>query len=104
MDAARGVPGVHHEAGLGNDAGVVVIGVNGDDQDAVIVLHRVERNAVELEVVLAALGQDGEVRIVVGDFGALLLQELDDGEGGGFAQVVNILFIGDAQNQDASAV
>ena len=57
---------------------------------------------LHLQVVLAAAANEGKVRVVIADHGTLFLQQLDDGESGRLAQVVNISLIGNAQHQAPS--
>ena len=49
------------------------------------------------------LPDHGEVRIVVADLRSFFLQQFDDGEGGRFAQVVDVFLVGDAEDQDLRA-
>src|ERR1022692_749436 len=104
IDALGGVAGVDDQLGFADDLFIVVIGVVGDDHDAVVVAQFVQFRAFHLQIVLASLADEREVGIVVADLGASLLQQFDDGEGGGLAQIIDIPFVGHAQDEDARPV
>src|SRR5437868_3399383 len=72
----------------------------GDDEYAFVLAEIVEWNAVHSQIVFAALADKGEIGIVVADFGSLLPQQLNNGEGRRFTEVVDVFFVGDAQYQD----
>ena len=80
LDALGGVARVDDELRLLDDLGVVVIGMVGHDQDAVVLAKIVEGRAFHLQVVTPALADRREVRIVVTDLRTFLLQKLDDSE------------------------
>ena len=100
IDSFGGVSGVDDQFGLLDDGWVVVAGVVGDDEDGVVLAEVVERSAGHVEVVVAAVAHGGEVGVVVGDDGALVAQQFDDGERGRLAQVVDVALVGQAQDQD----
>src|SRR5215469_7578039 len=76
----------------------------GDDEDAVVGAQVVERSALHLQVIFAAAAHFGEVGIVVADDGAFPLQQLNDGQGRRFAQVIDVSFVGYAEYQDLRSV
>ena len=95
--SARRVSEVDHEPGPVGEAVVVDPGVRGDDGDAVGALERaVERRRRE-----PVLGQLGHVRVVVGDVGALVPQELDQLQRRRLPQVADVRLVGDADEVDA---
>ena len=100
VDSFGSVAGVDDEFRLLDDGLVVVAGVVGDDEDGVVLGEIVERRAGHVEVVVAAVAHGGEVGVVVGDDGALFAQQLDDGERGRLAQVVDVALVGQAQHQN----
>ena len=73
VDSLCRVAGVNHQLGFAHDALVVVVGMIGDDQHAVVLAEIVQRRALHLQVVLAALSDGGKKRVVVADHGPLLL-------------------------------
>src|ERR1700722_11955176 len=73
----------------------------GDDHNAVEFRDLVERRAGHIELVSAPAADEGEKRIVVLNMRTALLQQLDDGECGRLAKVVDIAFVGHPQYQDA---
>lgn len=102
-DRGHGVAGVDDESGVAGEEGVVDVGVVGDDEGGVEGGHGFggEGDGAEVEAVLAHLGEAGDVGVVVGDLGAALVEEADDLGGGGFADVVDVGLIGDAEDEDA---
>src|SRR5580692_4991094 len=54
LDAAGGVPRIHYQLGLADDLLVVVVGVVGDDEHAIVLSEIVERGALHLQIVFAA--------------------------------------------------
>jgi len=81
----------------------VIGGMVGDDEDGVEGGQIVERRAGHVEGVMAALTDSGEEGIVVADDGALVAEQFEDGERRGFAQVVDVAFVGQAEDQDFGA-
>ena len=59
---------------------------------------------MHVEVVVAAAAHGGEERIVIGDDGALGAEQLDDGERGRLAEVVDVALVGEAEDQDLRAL
>jgi len=55
-----------------------VVGVIGDDHDAVVSPEMIQLGALHLQVVPASLADEREVGIVVADLSAFLLQQFDD--------------------------
>src|SRR5215471_6770273 len=76
----------------------------GDNEDAIVSAQVVEWSALHLQVIFAAAAYFGKVGIVVADNGAFLLQQLNDGQGGRFAQVIDVSFVGHAEYQDLRSV
>ncbi len=103
LDAASGVARVHDQLGGVDDRRVVVAGVIGGDDDAIVAADglRVERHRLHvLVVVVAHLVKLREVGIVVVEFRAALLQQLHDFQRGRLAEVIDVFFVGDAEDQD----
>src|SRR4051812_22921800 len=76
----------------------------GHDQHAVITTQVFQGRAPELQIVLSTLIQKREEWIMVADGSALGLQQINDRQGWGFAKVVYILLVGDAQNKHARTI
>src|SRR5712692_4249565 len=93
LDASSGVARINHELRLPHDALVIVVGVIGHDQDAVVLRKIFQWGTLHLQVVLAPLANGWEVGIVVADLRALLLQQFNDGQGGRLAQIIDLLLI-----------
>src|SRR3974390_2491884 len=93
-DSAGGIAGVNPQASFPDDLGIVVVGVIGDDQHAVVLAQVLDRNPRHLEIVFAPATDDRKVGIVVADLGAFLLQQFDDGQGGRLPQVVDVPLVG----------
>ena len=104
LDAASGVARIYHQLCFVDDLLVVVVGVVGDDEHAIVLAEIVERRTLHLQVVLAAAADEGKIRVVVADGRAFFLQQLDNRERGRLAQVVNIFLVGDAENQNLRSV
>jgi parallel beta-helix repeat protein len=104
VDASCGVPCIDNQLGLAYDIAVVVAGVIGHDQYAVVVAQVFQRRAPELQVILSAFVQHWKEWVVVADSRALCSEQLDDRQGWRFAKIVYILFIGDAQDEHARTV
>ena len=75
-----------------------------DYDDGVVLGKIVERGVGHVQVVVTAVAYFGEVWVVVGDDGALFAEQLNDGERGRFAQVVDIALIGDAEDEDFGSI
>ena len=83
---------------------VVVVGVVGNDQNAVVLTEVFERRALHLQIVFASASDEWEVGVVVADLGSFFLQQLDNRQRRRFAQIVNILLVGNAQHQNLRAI
>src|ERR1035441_3122118 len=94
IDALGGVSCIDDQLRPLDDRLVVVAGVVGDDDGGVVLGQVVERSAGHIQVVVAAAAHGGKVRIVVGHDGAPLAQQLDDGQRGRLAQVVDVALVG----------
>src|SRR5205814_2273597 len=68
----------YHQLGFAHDPLIVVIGVICDDHHAIVLAKMIQRRALHLQVILAAVANCREIRIVVTDFRALLLQQFDN--------------------------
>ena len=80
FDAPGGIASVDYQLGLLDDAGIIVIGVVGHDDDAVILAQIFQLRALQLQVVFPTFADEWELGIVVADLGSIFLQKLDDGE------------------------
>src|ERR1022692_633888 len=98
------VAGVDDQLSFADNLAVVVVGVIGDDHDAVVLAQLVQFGPLHLQIVLSSLSNKREVGIVVADLSAFLLQQFDDGERGRLAQIIDVSLVGHAQNQDAGPV
>src|SRR5262249_16345256 len=74
------------------------------NQHAVIVAQIFERRALELQVVLSSLVKKWEKGVMVADVRTLGPQQLNDRERRGLTKIIDILLIGDAENQHARTV
>ena len=70
----------------------------GDDDYCVVAVQVVQWGVGHVECVVAALADGGKKGIVVGDFGAAVAEQLEDGERRGFAEIVDIAFVGQAED------
>src|SRR5579872_1889775 len=107
LDAASGVARVDDQLGRVNDLGVVVAGVVGGNDDAIVTGDglRVERHRLHVLVVIVAhLVKLREVGIVVVEFGAALLEQLHDLQRGRLAKVIDVFLVGDAEDEDFRAL
>src|ERR1700756_4680871 len=101
--APGGVPRVHHELGVAGDGVVVIAGMIGGDQDAVVAgkaFGRQVDGAHVGKIVGAHFVGGGEVRIVVIEKSAAGGKQFKEFERGRFAKIVDILFIGHAKQKD----
>ncbi len=103
-DAFGGVARVHDDLGFGHDAPVVIAGVVSDDEDGVVLAKVIQRGAGHVQIVMPASAHGGEEWVVVADLGAGLAKQLDDGERRGFAEVIDIALVGEAEDEDARSV
>ena len=107
VDPFKGVTGVDDEAGLGGDPGVVVGRVVRHQEQQVGLLQGalVQRRREQVEMgVMPHPGAPGDVGVVIGDLGPLLLEQVHDFQGRGFPVVIHVFFIRDPQYQDFGAV
>ena len=72
----------------------------GHDEDRVVLAEILERGVGHVQVVVAAAAHCCEIGIVVEDDGAFLAEQLDDGEGRRFAQIVDVALVGQSENKD----
>ncbi len=93
--------GIDEQRGLLGDRDPVIDAVIGDDCDAIGRGYgRVEIGlGAEAHAVVAELR---DVGIVIADVGALVLEQLDDVKRGRLADVVDILLVGDPEQEDAA--
>src|SRR5579862_1950518 len=70
----RGVTGVDHQLRFLDDVAVIIVGMVGYDNDAVVLRKVLQLGTLHLQVVLTALANEREVRIVVADLSSILLQ------------------------------
>src|SRR5215813_8433069 len=82
VDSLGGVAGVDDELRFAHDLCVVVVGMIGENQHAVVLRQIVERHSVHVEIVVSAASYIWEKWIVVRNDGASLLQQFDDCERG----------------------
>src|SRR5512143_1081598 len=69
LDALGGVASVDDQVGFLHDALVVIVGMIGDNQHAIVLSQVVERCTGHLQVVFASASDLGEIRVVVADQG-----------------------------------
>ena len=106
-DAASGVTGVDHEFGAVHNGRVIVAGVIGGNDHTVVAGERLWGDGHGLHifvVVMAHFVELGEVRIVIVEVRATLLEQFHDFQGGRFTQIVDILFVGDAEDKQFRAL
>src|SRR5437868_7817565 len=87
---------------MADDPLVVVSRMVRDDDDAVLSGQELLRElfALQTNLVMPHGWDYGNIRIVVGDEGPTLLQELKNLQSGRFARVIDVLLISDAENAD----
>src|ERR1039458_3395193 len=100
----RGVAGIDDQLGFGNDAAIVVVGVVGHDDDAVVLAEVFQFGALHLQVVFPAFSDEGEVGIVVANLRSVFLQQFDDGERRRLAEIVDVFFVGHAEDEKLRAI
>src|SRR5580692_618597 len=101
-DAARGVARVYYQFGGIDDGYVIVARVIRRNDDSVIASEglRIQRDGLHVFVVVVAhFVKLREIGVVVFEVRAALLKQLHDLERGRFAQVVDVLFVRHAENQ-----
>ena len=104
FDPSGGIAGVDHQLGLLNDVAIVVVGVVGYDDDAVVLSQVFQIRRLHLQIVLPALANEWDVGIVICDLGSIFLQEFDDGERRLLAQIVDVFLVSHAQDQHPRAI
>src|SRR5215467_2441701 len=82
VNSLGGVAGVDDELRFAHDLCIVVVGMIGENQHAVVLRQIVERYSVHVEIVVAAASYIREKGVVVRNDGASLLQQFDDRERG----------------------
>ena len=80
--------------------------VRGDDDGVALPEQgRRQRDGLELEAGILAVPDDvRDVRVVVVDLGPLLLEERDDLQGRRLARVVDVLLVGEPEDEDLGAL
>lgn len=108
FNAGHGVSGVDYQVGMGSEFHEVVSGMVGGDDDEVLSGEvfggPCEGFAACPVHVLAGGTDDGNVGVVEVDGGAESLESIHELEGGGFAHVVDVGLVGEAEQQDVAAV
>src|ERR1700733_8042752 len=79
-DPGRCIACVNDELRLGDDLLVVIIGVIGEDNYAVVLTESLQWHTFHLKIVLASLSNLWEIGVVVVNSRATLLQSLNDRE------------------------
>src|SRR6267143_1403210 len=85
MEATCRITSVDDQLRVLDYALVVVVGVIGGDEHAIVLVEVLQRRALHVQVILAPATPKWEIGIVVADLGTRLAQEFDDRERGGFA-------------------
>src|SRR5450631_1770433 len=89
LDPAGRVSGIDYKLRLPHDRAVVVVGMVGHYEHAVVLAEILHRDTFHLQVVFPAFADEREIRVVIADLRARLLQQFNDGQGRGLAQIVN---------------
>jgi len=76
----------------------------GGDQDAVVIILNLNRLPTGIFGMLAGVLDLGDVGVVVGDGCSALLELLHEDIAGRFAVVVDVRFVGHAEEEDAGSV
>ena len=100
-NAFGGIASIYDQLRLFHDACIIVLGMVGDDHNAVEFGSSFQRRAGHIELVSTPAADEGEKRVVVFDMRTALLQQFDNGECGRLAKVVYVAFVGHPQDQDA---
>src|ERR1700720_733664 len=101
--AASGVARVNDKLGVASDGVVIVAGVIGSNQDAIVAceaLGRQGNRAHAGKIVVAHFVERGEVGIVVIEEGAASREQFEEFERGRFAEIVHVLFISHAEYEN----
>src|ERR1700693_2201614 len=105
-DAASGVTAVDYQFGAVPYGSVIVAGVIGSDDYTVVGGEGLRSDGHGLHifvVVMAHFVELGEVRVVIVEIRAALLEQFHYFQGGRFTQIVDIFFVGDAEDQQLRA-
>ena len=103
LNAFHRVAGIHHQGCVLRDPGVIVIRMICDDQHTVVFGDVGQRYAFHLQIVMAAFADKRKIGIVVADFSAILLQQLNNRQGRRLAQVIDVFLVGHPQHQHFGA-
>src|SRR5712692_3283772 len=103
-DSARSVAAIYYKLRFIHNARVIVIGVVGHDENAIVLAEVSKGRALHLQIIVPALADGGKVGVVVTHFRALGTQQLDNGERWGFTEIVHIFLVSHAQNQNARSI
>ena len=105
-DRVAGVAGIDNELGIFDDHFHVVIGVSGGYQNAIVLfdIGWSKRDRLHLKVVIAGLFGLGDIWIVIVDLGTFGLEQLDELERWRFADVINVFFVCQAEDEDFGAI
>ena len=104
LDSTRSIPGIDHELRFLDNFSVVVIRMIGHDDNAVVLPQIVQIGALHLQIVLAALANHREVRIVIADDCSVFLQQFDDRQRGRFPQIIDVLLVSHAEDKHFSTI
>src|SRR5437667_8082703 len=77
LNTLRCITRVDHQLRLLHDPAIVVLGMIGHDKHAIVLSEILQRRALHLQIILAALSNGGKKWIVIADLGPFLLQQLD---------------------------
>src|SRR5437879_11335947 len=89
--AAGGVSRIYDKLRFTHNPLVIVVGVVGHDQHAIILGKVFEWCARHSQIVLATFANSREIGIVVANLRPFFLQQFNDSERGRLAQIVNVL-------------
>ena len=103
-DSLGGISRVNHELRIPYNRLVVIVGVVGNDQHAVVVSQTIQRLTLHLKVIFSTFTDHRYVRIVVGDHGALTLQLLNDRQSRRFAKVIDVPLVRNPEDHDPGAI
>src|ERR1700758_3295004 len=81
LNPSHRVARIHYQGCLLSDPGVIVIRMIGDDQHTVVFGDILHGDAFHLQIVMAPSADTRKIGIVVADFGAILLQQLNNSQG-----------------------
>src|ERR1035438_9079837 len=104
MNSVGCIPGVNYQLSFIDNSVVVVSVVVGHDQHAIVASYIFQRRRGHVQVVVPTPADEWKEWIVISYLGSALTQQLDDRQGGRFAQVVDILFVSYPQYQHLRAI